>query len=401
MKPEKSSIRHCPICGYEKAEILHTQNFLLTENHPLPKNYDVVCCKKCGFVYADTPASQNVYDYFYTEWSKYEDEKTSTGGGNSVYDAERLYETALTISERFPEKNISILDIGCGNGGLLENLKNFGFTDLTGYDPSLACVKHMSNKNIKAIQGSLFDISSLVNKDFDLVILSHVMEHICDIEKAKASISNRIKDKGYLYIETPDASMYSNNFILPYYYFDTEHINHFDEHFHEMLFSKAFILKEYKKKNITVDCENHYPVVFSILQKNKDKLIYHKNGQYTVVSKSVNEFIEKSITYSEFNIINRLNITQEPIAVFGAGNFTMRLLGNTNLANCNIRFFIDNDIKKHGRQLLGKKIEDISILNHFSGTVLLCVALHLSEIKEQIVKLGYKNNLVEIKYNHV
>lgn len=398
MKLEKFSIRHCPICGYEKAEILHTQNFLLTENHPLPKSYDVVCCKKCGFVFADTPVKQAVYDYFYTEWSKYEDEKTSTGGGNSIYDSERLYDTALIISERFPEKNISILDIGCGNGGLLEKLKNFGFIDLTGYDPSSACVKHMYHKNINAIQGSLFNISPLNSKQFDLVILSHVMEHICDMEKAKEAISNLIKDKGHLYIETPDASMYSNNFILPYYYFDTEHINHFDEHFHEKLFYDAFILKEYNKKNIKMDYENQYPAVYSILQKNKVKLTFDRNELYTVVKKSVNKFIEKSINHSDFDIINKLNITQEPIAIFGAGNFTMRLLSDTNLANCNICFFIDNDTKKQGGKLLGKKIEDISILNYFSGTILLCAALHISEIKEQIIKLGYKNNIIEIKY---
>jgi uncharacterized Zn finger protein len=78
---KKKSIRKCPICQEENGEILHTQKFVLPEGHPLSNGYDILCCDRCGFVYADTTVSQKDYDIFYAKLSKYEDKKTATGGG--------------------------------------------------------------------------------------------------------------------------------------------------------------------------------------------------------------------------------------------------------------------------------------------------------------------------------
>ncbi len=55
---QKKSLRNCPICQEENGEILHTQNFVLPEGHPLSNGYDILCCDRCGFVYADTTVSQ-------------------------------------------------------------------------------------------------------------------------------------------------------------------------------------------------------------------------------------------------------------------------------------------------------------------------------------------------------
>ncbi len=72
---KKKSIRKCPICQEENGEILHTQKFVLPEGHPLSNGYDILCCDRCGFVYADTTVSQKDYDIFYAKLSKYEDKK--------------------------------------------------------------------------------------------------------------------------------------------------------------------------------------------------------------------------------------------------------------------------------------------------------------------------------------
>lgn len=78
----KNVLRPCPICSNGVGEVLHNQRFRLPEKqHFLPEAYDIVVCLKCGFVYADTSASQGDYDRYYQDFSKYEDKDTAVGGG--------------------------------------------------------------------------------------------------------------------------------------------------------------------------------------------------------------------------------------------------------------------------------------------------------------------------------
>lgn len=122
----QNSLRLCPICSCNFCEILHSQRFILPEGHPLSNGYDVVCCRKCRFVYADTTVSQEDYDTFYLKFSKYEDSSTSTGSGETACDAERLKQTATYLADFLPDKEARIIDIGCANGGLLKSLKRDG-----------------------------------------------------------------------------------------------------------------------------------------------------------------------------------------------------------------------------------------------------------------------------------
>ena len=116
--------RPCPVCSNNTVEILHTQKFVIPEGYPLPEVYDVVCCMKCGFVYANTSARQKDYDFYYQNFSNYEDPIISTGSGNVSWDKDRCEAVASEVSRFTPDRNSSIIDIGCGNGGILYALKH-------------------------------------------------------------------------------------------------------------------------------------------------------------------------------------------------------------------------------------------------------------------------------------
>jgi hypothetical protein len=122
----KKLFRICPVCGHDIGEILYNQKFSLPVENPLPKNYDVVSCISCGFVFADSSATQKNYDVYYEQLSKYEDETTASGTGLSSFDAARLNKTALEIEKILPDKSAKILDVGAANGGLLMALRVLG-----------------------------------------------------------------------------------------------------------------------------------------------------------------------------------------------------------------------------------------------------------------------------------
>ena len=110
------SERCCAICGISQVKLFHKQSFILPENHPLSDGYSVVSCNSCGFVFADTIASQKDYDNFYASYSKCPDAKTSTGGGSNPLDEKRVMETAATLGQTIPDLSSRVMDIGSATG---------------------------------------------------------------------------------------------------------------------------------------------------------------------------------------------------------------------------------------------------------------------------------------------
>jgi len=394
-------IRKCPICQNDIGEILYKQKFKLPETHLLSSLYNIVECNKCKFVFADSSSNQRDYNMFYQNMSKYEDKLTASGGGDTSYDLERLRQTASDIQKILPEKNSSILDIGCGNGGLLCELKKNGFNNLTGLDPSQNCVSNIKEKGINAYQGGISsdnydDESIFLNKKFDFIILSHVFEHIYDLQVAVSNIQKLLNNNGLLYIEVPDASRYKDHFIVPYYYFDIEHINHFDENSLKNLFLKYdFEFITYEKKIMKVSNTVNYPAIYLIFQAKKN------TGYQITFNSIVRESIEKYILISkekEFSSeIVKLSQIQDEIVIWGAGSFTQRLLSNTELGNCNIIAYIDKDSKKQGLKINNIEIYPPLVLNKYNCTIIVCSALFSDEIIQEIKSMNLNNKIIVIK----
>lgn len=388
----KNLFRPCPICDNLNGEILHTQLFSLPHHSPLPKKYDVVFCTECGFVFADTPVNQIIYNKYYTLLSKYEDLTISTGGGGYIYDYLRIELSTTNIQRILPNHTSTILDMGCANGGLLKSLKLLGYQNLLGIDPSISCNNHVNNLGIHCIQGDIFSETFIqLTQTFDCIILTHVLEHIFDLSVAIKNLSSKLNDNGILYIEVPDASRYSDYYMVPYYYIDCEHINHFDHYsLSNLITSKGFVQIETKNIEFSVNESNSYPAVYSIFQKSG---FVNRAFQKSDSSKiSFLDFIEQSKNNHENDhIINRLVESREPIIIWGAGQFTLRLLANSDLGKCNIQGFVDSDFTKQGKVLDGKSISNPDILKHNNSIILICSALHSNNIHQEIIKMGIAN----------
>jgi len=386
----KKAIRSCLVCSHLFGEVLHHQRFALPENHPLPEAYDVVACPSCGFVYADTPAQQADYDRYYNEFSKYEDTTLASGGGASELDARRLKKTASDIRGFLPDTNASILDIGCANGGLLAALKNEGYSHLTGLDPSRSCVEHVERMGFRSLWGGLFCDSAISpTEQFDCVILSHVLEHVCALPAAVENILRRLKNGGMIYIEVPDASRYGDYPIVPYYYFDCEHINHFDETVLKNLFIPCGCeYVAHGQKELVVAGNRLYPAVYVVFRKTDAGNTAYRTACQGAVRESVRDHLRQSQQARAHEVFEEFAKTQQPIVIWGVGSHALRLMGNTALGKCNIVAFVDKDKKKQGTRMGAVVIHDPNYLYHFSGTVVVCAALASDDIIKEIKNMG-------------
>jgi len=378
--------RICPICNSSEGEVLHTQKFLLDDNNPLPSEYDVVCCKHCQFIYADVDATQEDYNTYYEKFSKYESVEVSSGGGTTLYDAQRLSEMAMEISKYIPDKNAAILDIGAALGGLLKLLKEDGYNNLSALEPSLGCVDFMKNEyGINAYQGGLFNNFETIfeKQKFDFIILSHVFEHIYDLKEPITNIRSLLSDTGKIYIEVPDSSRYHDCYVVPYYYFDMEHINHFDQYSLQLLMgTHGFRAIASGQKNITASESVMYPAVWTLFKIN------------TISKNAILKYIEKSKNNDHNTMLSDIIASQKECVVWGAGSFTKRLLAQSDLRQCNIQFFIDKDENKQNKYLDTIVIKNPDDLKNFTGTIIVASALFASEIVSEIKNHGYENPII-------
>ena len=85
-----------------------------------------------------------------------------------------------------------------------------------------ACGRH----GVDAVAGSFLD-DDLGLGAFDLVVLSHVLEHVADLGGAASALSRLVAPDGMVYVEVPDAAHYCDHLVAPFHDFNTEHINHF------------------------------------------------------------------------------------------------------------------------------------------------------------------------------
>lgn len=95
-----------------------------------------------------------------------------------------------------------ILDFGCGNGSLLDNLKVLGW-ECYGVDFDPKAVTFCKEKGLNV---GLGDISSQNYEDnfFDVITISHVIEHVHEVDNLLKSCYPKLKKGGKLVIATPN-----------------------------------------------------------------------------------------------------------------------------------------------------------------------------------------------------
>ncbi len=392
----KAALRPCPVCDYAEATVLDTQRFILPENHPLGTGYDVVCCSSCGFAYADTAASQADYDRFYASHSKYQDARTSTGSGLTAWDAERLRETAGQIARFEGNRDARIVDIGCANGGLLAELQVQGFSTLCGLDPSEACARHTRLlPEVEAWEGGLSKIPVEAGR-FDGIVLSHVLEHVRDLQSALAEVRRFLQPGGWVYAETPDAMRYAEFIPSPFQDFNTEHINHFSTtSMNNLLRSCEFEPVNCGTKTILSAPDMPYPALF----------VYARMAQASDERQSDQALRESLREYIRLSrqLLARMNDNlalalrgYDRIVVWGTGQLTLKLLTESALSSIPITQFIDSNPANQGRTLRGAPIIAPGDLQDRTVPILVASTINAPSIREDIRRLNLPNPTITL-----
>lgn len=323
----------------------------------LLQGYDVVICRKCGFGFADHIPHQAEFDAYYRDMSKYEHQ--DRGGQESEYDLARFEAVASIIKPFLPNSQTRILEIGCATGRLLSLLKQSGYENVLGLDPSPICADSAHKLyGVRVLVNALSDIA-IENQSIDFLILAGVLEHIRDLGAALVRLWNILSEGGRIYVAVPDASRYAQGEDAPFQDFSVEHINFFGPTsltnlMHAHGFSQMFCQQRLQETSYRTTT----PVIDAIYKKNMVKSSGVSIAPDVQTEPGLVAYINQSRQFDNHirRIIDDIALNHQPIIVWGTGAHTLRLLATSRLAKANIRAFVDSNPRYQGKQLNGISI---------------------------------------------
>ncbi|TAN40746.1 MAG: class I SAM-dependent methyltransferase [Nitrospirae bacterium] len=106
-----------------------------------------------------------------------------------------------------PLKDMSILDVGCGSGMFLYQLKEAGIDKVLGVDPFIEHdIEYRSG--LRIIKSSLMELQSSGQR-FDLVMFNHSFEHMPDPGTVMKAAAGLLTEKGTVLIRIPTVDSYA------------------------------------------------------------------------------------------------------------------------------------------------------------------------------------------------
>jgi 2-polyprenyl-3-methyl-5-hydroxy-6-metoxy-1,4-benzoquinol methylase len=279
------------------------------------------------------------------------------------------------IKKYNPKKGI--LEIGGAHGYLSKIFHESSNIDWTIIEPNPIPIEGCKAKYIK----SIFKKDLLKGLQYDLIVHSHVFEHIYNPCQFLKEISDAINDYQLIIFALPNMhSMLQRNYTNCINFEHTVFLN--EEYIEYLLYKNGLdtIEKNYylddhsifyavkKSKNLTAKKLSN-----KLYDKNKKLFINYVN-YYNDLIQIINKKIEKLENDKE-------------IYLFGAHVFSQHILAN-GLNSSKIRGILDNDFKKQGNRLYGTnfKVYSPKILNKIKEPyVIIKAGVYTEEIKEDII----------------
>jgi 2-polyprenyl-3-methyl-5-hydroxy-6-metoxy-1,4-benzoquinol methylase len=113
------------------------------------------------------------------------------------------------------DKNTDLLDIGCGFGSFLREVKKQGYNSVKGIDISEQAIEFALKQNFDVQKISIKEFAEQAEKLFDFITMSHVLEHINKVEiinTLKLIREKLLKENGKLCLMVPNAQSNTDSY---------------------------------------------------------------------------------------------------------------------------------------------------------------------------------------------
>jgi 2-polyprenyl-3-methyl-5-hydroxy-6-metoxy-1,4-benzoquinol methylase len=207
MTSESLAARDEFISRYSGMEIMKQQSCYVCSNQKLRViseidrygfYYPTAICENCGNVQQSEYYTEEVLADFYSNIYR------KIYGGQlpqAFFDKQRKGKGIEVF--KFVEsvcKPKRVLEVGCGAGGILSVFRDNG-CEVIGLDFDDDYLEVARQNGITTVTGSLDKLA--IKDKYDLIILSHVLEHIIEPAEFLGTLIEHLEDTGVIYIEVP------------------------------------------------------------------------------------------------------------------------------------------------------------------------------------------------------
>ncbi|MGB1251525.1 MAG: class I SAM-dependent methyltransferase [Candidatus Promineifilaceae bacterium] len=193
-----------------------------------------------GMVYprpTDTASYYDIEDYYTHQSDIAKDGKNRSWLTRLIVRVSWLLDKTIYIDSdwytaHFGPESQRILDIGCGSGRILSELKAIGHT-VVGLEPDPAARDVAQAQGLTVYPGMAEAVpEELVGSQFDTIFMTHVLEHSVDPLKSLRSVVDLLADGGKLIVEVPNnAAVGFQRSGLTWRWLDVpRHLNFFTPH---------------------------------------------------------------------------------------------------------------------------------------------------------------------------
>jgi len=228
----------CPLCSGERSELFHeAPDRFSPSTGPL---YKIHRCLQCNMIYLNPRPVEEKSGQFYehADYLPFASLTSSPSLLARVYELVRranlrwkrrvVTEFLQRTSGNLPLATCHLLDVGCGTGEFLVEMKTAGW-QVAGLERDERAAKWATEHHQIPVTAGRVEQLADSTQQYDLITMWHVLEHLYHPGQALEILAKRLRSDGCLLIAMPniagvDAHVYKSNWVA----LDApRHVNHF------------------------------------------------------------------------------------------------------------------------------------------------------------------------------
>ncbi len=170
-------------------------------------------------------------------------------------DPARSWPTKVDVILAETEPTAKVLDVACGTGSILRELRKRGYGDLHALEISSYAVSRLASEGIHSRRGKLPRIA-FASCEFDVVIASQILEHIVRRTLLVKEIRRVLKPGGRAFIFVPD------NCLGPID--EPEHVILYESNSLREFLSRFFVVERVESMR---DSNHQGPILFALVRR--------------------------------------------------------------------------------------------------------------------------------------
>ena len=337
-------------------------------------------CKSTGLVMqTSTVAEEKMLDWYSQTATYVNPNHDGKPMPQKVRDLDRLLQVVHLTTNTHPD---SVIQFGSSDGYTLSRFSDAGSSRVLGVEPGQKAREYaLKTYGVVCQSGTVDDYQ--VDDRFELIVLTHILEHLYNPLDFLLRVQKNITDGGALLIEVPlwERLDKQGKGVLTF-----EHVNYFSEDALFWMLRDAGFEPIFSSKLFQ---SGWYPVITVVAKASGVE--YETRNSYRDSRALLEAFLrreKKFWRWAEKKILSKLN-QHSGSYIYGAGIHTSQMLSNTSLrANVDLSGVIDSSPTKWGKEIADLKVQQPAVLDQLPSNTNIIISSAASEayIVEAIMK---------------